>query len=796
MIALSVQPLRWLRFGLGIEPSFAAFRLGLNVNGVAIQAQAPSSDVHIVLNASGFFMAGSFSVQALPLPYLSFGAQVHYNFPIDASGTATGTGSVYSANPANIVTSQFDILSMRIKPADDHPRGRPLQPPARGPPHAGRRHRPLRPDERRRLRRRGDLHLRAHEPAQPHGARQPRHEVWVTGDWLATGGVWPGTPVAGALELTFDEATSRWTLTTLIEPIGRHLYKFIVDGGATWITDPTNPIRESDGLGGFNSVLEVCSSSCGELAEVDWRDSVMYFVMTDRFRDSDGRSMPVSGATDGDARTGPSGQYEGGDLPGVTEEIPYLADLGVTAIWLSAPYDGRNAAGAAIDPGSDPHTYSAYHGYWPAPGNVQFAADGSLVSGSPTPQVEPRIGTSADLHTLVDTAHATTGADGHPMRVLFDYVMKHVDIESGLYTAHPTWFVPPEGGRSLVRTCSEGNVWDDSYWGTRCAFATYLPSFDYYQDAPRAWSVSDAAWWVREYDLDGLRLDAIKHVPLSWLTDLRARVDAAVPDPVGGRFYMVGETFTYDDRDLLRRFVDPDTMLDGQFDFPFKARACEALFSRSMPLDSFASWMDGNDSFYGNGALMSTWIGNHDIPRAIHFASGQIGSCREGSFVGNSWAPASYTQPTEAAPYERLGLAFALMMTSPGVPLIYYGDEIGLAGGGDPDNRRMMPWSDATLLPPQIALREAVRTLAHIRGENPVLGRGRRVTLSTTADTWVYRMTGCGGAADVIVAINRADGANNVTIPAGSYDDLVSGGAASGGSVSLPARSFRVLRAL
>lgn len=612
--------------------------------------------------------------------------------------------------------------------------------------------------------------------------------VWLSGDWLATGAVWPATPAAGALELTFDAGSGRWTTTTLVEPIGRHLYKFIVDG-TMWIPDPTNPVREADGVGGFNSVLDVCSSSCGVLTEVDWRDSVMYFVMTDRFRDSDGMAMPVSGATDGDARTGPSGQYEGGDLAGVVDEIPYLADLGVTAIWLSAPYDGRNSAGAAIDPVADTHTYSAYHGYWPAPADVRYAADGSLMSGSPTPQVDPRIGTSADLHELVDTAHTTMGADGHPMRVLFDYVMKHVDVESGLYTAHPSWFINP------VRTCSDGNVWDDSYWGTRCAFTTYLPSFDYYQDAPRAWSVSDATWWATEYGIDGLRLDAIKHVPLSWLTDLRTRVEAAVPDPVAGRFYMVGETFSYDDRDLLHRFVDPDTMLDGQFDFPFKARACEALFSRTMGLDSFATWMDGNDSFYGAGSLMSTWIGNHDIPRAIHFASGQIGSCREGSYVGNSWSPSSFTQPTEAAPYERLGLAFVVMLTNPGMPMIYYGDEVGLAGGGDPDNRRMMPWDDASLLAPQRALRATVRTLAHIRGENPVLGRGRRVTIASTADTWVYRMTGCGGAADVIVAINRADGANSVTIPAGTYDDLVAGTTAMGGSVSLPARGYRVLRA-
>ena len=77
-----------------------------------------------------------------------------------------------------------------------------------------------------------------------------------------------------------------------------------------------------------------------------------------------------------------------------------------------------------------------------------------------------------------------------------------------------------------------------------------------------------------------------------------------------------------------------------------------------------------------------------------------------------------------------------------------------------------------------------------------MIGRGRRTTLSATQDTWVYRMTGCGsaGASDVIVAINRADGGNTVSVPAGSYDDLVSGAMESGGALSLGPRSFRILR--
>ena len=134
------------------------------------------------------------------------------------------------------------------------------------------------------------------------------------------------------------------------------------------------------------------------------------------------------------------------------------------------------------------------------------------------------------------------------------------------------------------------------------------------------------------------------------------------------------------------------------------------------------------------------------------------------------------------------------MMTNPGIPLIYYGDEIGLAGGGDPDNRRMMPWSDNELNPHQIELRNLISRLSEIRAAHPNLARGRRVTLSSDQDTWVYRMLGCGaGSQEVTVVMNRADSQRSVSVPAGAYSDLVSLETVTGGTLQLDARSVRVL---
>jgi glycosidase len=515
---------------------------------------------------------------------------------------------------------------------------------------------------------------------------------------------------------------------------------------------------------------------CGDPDEFQWEDAIMYFVMVDRFFDGDAaNNEPVPGVPDLAA------QYQGGDWVGVQAKLGYLKDLGVNAIWLSAPFDNRDSAGAAIDPGADPHMYSGYHGYWPKPADIDYS---DPFAPNPVPLVESRLGTDTELQGLIDAAHALG------IYVLFDYVMNHVDLESGLYLAHPDWFVH-EGDSFML--CHPG-MWNDPYWGTRCAFTDYLPPFDFYNPVVRQWSVTDALWWAWYFDVDGFRLDAIKHVPLDWLTELRTTLSSNFPQPAGGRFYMVGETFEYDDRDKIKEFINPATMLDGQFDFPLKKRLCEAVLSRSMDLGAFFTWMDGNDSFYSADTVMTTWIGNHDIPRAIHFASGQIGNCTEGSSPATGWNPGNYQQPADAEAYQRLTLAFGVLMTSPGIPLVYYGDEIGLAGGGDPDNRRMMAFSN--LNQHQLAMLSLMQKLGRIRAQNVALRRGHRQALTGGSDTYSYKMTGCGADQEIFVLINRSDATTAVSgLPSGEFTELIGNTTLTGGAaVDVPARSLLIAK--
>ena len=529
------------------------------------------------------------------------------------------------------------------------------------------------------------------------------------------------------------------------------VYKLVVDG--TWIADPDNPRRSPDGFGAFNSVQRVDCDQCPARAAIDWRDAVMYFVMIDRFANGDpGNDAPVSGVEQ-------PGNYLGGDFAGVTKKIEegYFTDLGINTLWITSPIDNADNA----NPGSDGHAYSGYHGYWP----------------KDLAQAETKLGTEAELVALVDSAHA------HGLQVLIDYVMNHVHSASPTYAQHPEWFWPNDNGFGGNCVCGQGCSWDSDR--LRCWFDPFLPDFDFRNGDARRWSVENAVSWAKRIGIDGFRLDAIKHIETAWLTDVRSRINAEVA--WDQRFYMVGETFD-GSRDLIKSYVNRDTMLDGQFDFPLRGNILSTILRRDGSMTDLAGFLSSNDAFYGDGSVMSTFIGNHDVPRAVHIAEDtpQFGAWDGGKDRAWNNKPGL---PSSKNPFERLAVAYTLLLTSPGIPMIYYGDEFGMAGAGDPDNRRFMQWDNHTAN--QTFLRDRIAGLTKARAQHVALRRGTRAQLGVTSEVFVYKMTAPGDT--VYVALNRSDAAQPaLNLPAGDYTDAVTGMPVSA-PLMIPPRSALVL---
>jgi glycosidase len=578
--------------------------------------------------------------------------------------------------------------------------------------------------------------------------------VEVRGDFAADG--WTtGVP------MTKNGTT--WSATVKVPYNTDVLYKFLING-TNWIADPANPNQVSDGFGGFNSKLAgaTCDMwTCAPappMGDLEWSQAVLYFVFIDRWNNgkpqNDGSQV---------ANVASAANYQGGDYAGVTAKIQsgYFTDLGVNTLWLTVPMDNPEVSGL----GTDGKNYSAYHGYWPQ--NLD--------------QAEERFGSMTELKALVDAAHAAS------IKVILDYAMNHVHSSSPVYAQHPDWFWPKDiNGQSCI--CGSSACQWDGPNAKRCWFADYLPDFNFTVDAARKFSVDNAIWWVQQTGADGFRLDAVKHIETSWLTDLRARVTSDIEPTTMKHFYMVGETFT-GDQGLIKSFINPSTMLDGQFDFPLRVKLLSSLLIRSAPMTDLEGFMNQNDGVYGN-AIMSTFIGNHDVPRSIHFAQDQ-------PLWGDPWSDGKDKNwsnqpglPSGNSAFERLANAFTVILTNKGIPLIYYGDEVGMPGAGDPDNRRFMQWSGYSA--GQQLLLTRIKKLTAIRKAHKALWYGSRSTVSVSAETWAYKMVS--GTDTVYVAINRGDSAQQVSgLPGGTLNDILNGGTVTGPTITLQPRSAAIL---
>ena len=469
----------------------------------------------------------------------------------------------------------------------------------------------------------------------------------------------------------------------------------------------------------------------------DWRDALLYFAFTDRFVDGD--SSNNTPTTDASHEGTSDARWMGGDFKGLKQKVEegYFTNMGVNTLWISSV--SMNTQGTSK--GTDNRTYSAYHSYWPITTFMTDANKDTDFKGMKA--IEPHFGTMEELRALVDACHE------RGMRVLVDFAANHVHRDSPIYKNHQNWFNDAPNGV----LCDKDNNWDN--YPEKCWFSADLPDINYEIADARQLMVDHAIWLIKQTGIDGFRVDAVKHMNIQFIKDLRSAVETLFNN-TGITFYMVGETFT-GDVGLINKYIGND-LLHAQFDFPLYYSIQDVLRSGNMGKVIYDKTSLNNSPYPTH--LMGTFMGNHDVARALSVAAGQS---------KDKWKQNPEVPDSDWKSYFKVKQAMTILLTQPGVPLIYYGDEYGMEGANDPDNRRMMEFGDALNNEQKGALKY-VQKLGTIRAQHPAIRRGTRKNIDQPNDQlWCYEMND--GTETIIVGIAGPEGGGDCNL--GSEKTLV-----------------------
>ena len=485
-------------------------------------------------------------------------------------------------------------------------------------------------------------------------------------------------------------------------------------GGRTadWRLERRNPAAEkASGNQGFNGFGP---------------DDVIYLIMPDRFADGDpANNFPASGTCD---RADPRA-YHGGDLRGIQEHLPYLKDLGVTAIWITPIYN------------NDDHTGRDYHGY----GATDLYA------------VEEHFGTLHEYRSLVKAAHQSG------LKVVLDIVPNHVGPTNPWVADPPTthWLhgtrehhlTSNADFQDLTDPHASPREWRNVVEGW---FVDVLPDMGTDDPVTSQFLRQNAMWWAETGALDGFRLDTFPYVDRQFWHDFHSELHRAYP-----RFRTVGEVSGFDPV-VAAYFVGGKTTagidagVDTVFDFSLYS-AVRKVVLHDQPANLLEEVLQ-HDWLFPHPEKLVTFIGNHDKPR----------------FMGEAGATP-----------QKLTLAFALLLTMRGIPQIYAGDEIGMPGGDDPDNRRDFPggfpgdkrnaFTTEGRTADEQKIFAQVRGLLHLRQQHPALRRGNYVHIFSDDRTFVYLRDFRGDNKSkvaerperLLMLMNNADQARTVEIDVG-----------------------------
>ena len=454
--------------------------------------------------------------------------------------------------------------------------------------------------------------------------------------------------------------------------------------------------------GRFNDILlplekGVVVTDAKQIQRKDFHSQILYSLMIDRFNNGNKandwklNSPEVLDKVD----------YQGGDIAGITSKIEdgFFSDLGITTIWISPitqnPYDawGQN---------HNPDTkFSGYHGYWPIYSTV----------------VDKRFGSDEELRTMLSTAH------GQELNVILDYVANHLHINSPVLKAHPDWtteLMLPDGRKNIGQWDGETRL---TTW-----FDEHIPTLDLEREEVCDPMTDSALHWVRNFDFDGFRHDACKHIPLNYWRMLTHKMKSSMPNR---QLWQIGET--YGDVELIGSYVKTG-MIDSQFDFNLYHTSRDVIVDEARSMRDIAAVVEESEAAYGSHHTMGNITGNHDKPRFITLAGGDMP-------LGwyDDKAPGWHREIVVGDMYKGhsgLQLLKAIISTVPGVPCIYQGDEYGVPGANDPDNRDMMTFQcENDYQAEQLA---ATKALLHVRRGSMPLMYGDFRTLYVDDAVWVF----------------------------------------------------------
>lgn len=435
-------------------------------------------------------------------------------------------------------------------------------------------------------------------------------------------------------------------------------------------------------------------------------DDVIYLILPDRFANGDPTNDEPAEFPGSHDRSKPRA-YHGGDLRGITAHLPYLKDLGVSTVWLTPIVKN----GAAQD----------YHGY----GAIDLYA------------VDPHLGTLGDYQELVEAAHK------QHLKVFFDIVPNHVgplhpwvkdppatDWFHGTAQRHLNSYSPVKGafyGLPEKRDYDPFEALADPHTPAQMRknltdgwFFGILPDMNTENPIVVQYLTQNGIWWAEISGLDGYRIDTFPYVPRAfweqWHRELRRIYprlstigEVFHPDPTVTSFYAGGR----------KGWDGIDTQLTTVFDYPMHFALRDVLLNGA-PTGRLTNILR-QDSLYPHPEFLVPFFGNHDVPRF-----------------------ASSNGPTA----EKLKLAFGLILTLRGIPELYYGDEIGMTGGADPDNRRDFPggWIEdqhnaftregRTVQQQQIF--ETVQALLRLRQEHEALRGAKLWHLASDDSSYVF----------------------------------------------------------